>query len=42
MKAAIAYIVKAEAETQKQLGALMPHMLEVNIIFLFFFFFFFF
>ncbi|KAI7854692.1 armadillo-type protein, partial [Circinella umbellata] len=28
MKAAIAYIVKAEIETQKQLGALMPHMLE--------------
>ncbi|KAI9499421.1 hypothetical protein BDB00DRAFT_796249 [Zychaea mexicana] len=28
MKAAVAYIVKAEPETQKQMGALMPHMLE--------------
>ncbi|KAI8140976.1 armadillo-type protein [Fennellomyces sp. T-0311] len=28
MKAAAAYIVKAEADTQKALGALMPHMLE--------------
>lgn len=31
MKAAAAYIIQADEATQKSLGALMPHMLDVNI-----------
>jgi hypothetical protein len=31
MKAAAAYIIQADEATQKSLGALMPHMLDVNM-----------
>lgn len=30
MKAAAAYIGQADEDTQKELGTLMPHMLEVS------------
>lgn len=30
MKAAAAYIIQADEATQKSLGALMPHMLDVS------------
>lgn len=30
MKAAAAYIIQADEPTQKSLGALMPHMLDVS------------
>lgn len=31
MKAAAQYIIQADESTQKALGVLMPHMLDVNI-----------
>jgi len=31
MKAAAAYIIQADEATQKSLGVLMPHMLDVNM-----------
>ena len=31
MKAAAAYIIQADESTQKTLGALMPHMLDVSV-----------
>jgi hypothetical protein len=33
MKAAAAYIIQADEPTQKSLGALMPHMLDVSFYF---------